>query len=80
MYQGARVIEINEDDPWNYETYMVTANELAQVEGSKLNEIGGRDNYKIVYDFESYNITMDANNGVLYSMKNVEGSFRSFLI
>ena len=52
LYQGARVIEINEDDPWNYETYMVTANELAQVEGSKLNEMGDRDNYKVVYDFE----------------------------
>ncbi len=52
LYQGARVIEINEEDPWNYETYMVTANELAQVEGSQLNEIGGRDNYKVVYDFE----------------------------
>ncbi len=52
LYQGARVIEISEDDPWNYETYMVTANELAQVEGSQLNEIGGRNNYKVVYGFE----------------------------
>lgn len=52
LYQGARVIELSEDDPWNYETYMVTANELALQEGSKLNEVGGRDDYKVNYDFE----------------------------
>lgn len=45
LCQGARVIELNEKDLWNYETYMVTANELAQLDGSKLNEVGGRDDY-----------------------------------
>jgi hypothetical protein len=45
LCQGARVIELDEDDLWNYKTYMVTANELAQLEGSKLDEVGGRDDY-----------------------------------
>lgn len=52
LYQGARIIELSEDDPWNYETYMLTANELALQEGSKLNEAGVRDDYKINYEFE----------------------------
>ena len=52
LYQGARIIELSEDDPWNYETYMLTANELALQEGSKLNEAGVRDNYKTIYNFE----------------------------
>ncbi len=52
LYQGARIIELDENDPWNYETYMVTANELALQEGSKLNEIGDRDNYEFIYKFE----------------------------
>ena len=64
LYQGARIIELNEEDPWNYETYMLTANELALQEGSKLNEAGVRDNYKTIYDFEKifsfiYNFVID---------------------
>ena len=52
LYQGARIIELSEDDLWNYETYMLTANELALQEGSKLNDAGVRDDYKVNYEFE----------------------------
>lgn len=54
LCQGARVIELNEDDLWNYETYMITANELAQQEGSKLDEVGGRDDYDFYYGLDKF--------------------------
>ncbi len=53
-YQGARIIDIDENDPWNYETHILASNELAQMEDSKLNEAGVRNeiNYKFYYRFE----------------------------
>ena len=52
MFQGARVIELNEADLWNYETYNVTSNELAKRDDSKLDEVGGRNDYDFFYTFE----------------------------
>ena len=52
MYQGARVIELNEADLWHYETYNVTSNELAKRDDSKLDEVGGRNDYDFFYTFE----------------------------
>lgn len=52
MFQGARVIELNEADLWNYETYNVTSNELAKRDDSKLDEAGGRNDYDFFYTFE----------------------------
>ena len=45
LYQGARVIEISEDDPWTYRTYCLTANELAAEDGSHLADGGERSNF-----------------------------------
>lgn len=64
MYQGARVIELNEADLWSYETYNLTSNELAQRDGSQLNEVGGRNDYGFYYTFEKifsaiYNFFVD---------------------
>ncbi len=64
MYQGARVIELNEDDLTTYETYNLTSNELAQRDDSQLDEMGGRDNYDFFYTFEKlfsaiYNFIVD---------------------
>ena len=64
LYQGARIIELSEDDLWNYETYVLTANELALQEGSKLNDAGVRDDYKVNYEFEKifsyiYDLVLD---------------------
>lgn len=52
MYQGARVIELDENDPWTYKTYNLTSNELAKRDDSQLNDVGGRDNYDFYYTFE----------------------------
>lgn len=52
MYQGARVIELNEADLTTYETYNVTSNALAQRDDSQLDEVGGRDNYDFFFTFE----------------------------
>lgn len=52
MFQGARVIELNEADLTTYETYNLTSNELAQRDDSQLGEVGGRDNYDFFYTFE----------------------------
>ncbi len=52
MYQGARVIELNEADLTTYETYNLTSNELAQRDDSQLDEMGGRNDYDFFYTFE----------------------------
>jgi hypothetical protein len=52
MFQGARVIELYEDDLTTYETYNLTSNELAQRDDSQLGELGGRNNYDFFYTFE----------------------------
>lgn len=36
LVRGCRVFVIDENDPWNYETYVVTASELAIVDGSEI--------------------------------------------
>ena len=52
MYQGARVIELDEADLTTYETYNLTSNELANRDGSQLGDMGGRDNYDFFYTIE----------------------------
>ena len=52
MFQGARVIELDESDLTAYETYNLTSNELAQRDDSQLDEMGGRNNYDFFYTFE----------------------------
>ncbi len=52
IYQGARVIELNEADLTTYETYNVTSNALAQRDDSQLGDMDGRDNYDFFYTFE----------------------------
>ena len=64
MFQGARVIELDEADLTTYETYNLTSNELAQRDDSQLGEMGGRDNYDFFYVFERlfsaiYNLIVD---------------------
>ncbi len=39
--RGARVITINENDPWNYETEVVSANDIARQDGSSLPGLSG---------------------------------------
>ena len=43
--QGAKVIEINENNPWEYTTYTMTANELAMQEGSGLGDEADRNQF-----------------------------------
>lgn len=64
MFQGARVIELYEDDLTTYETYNLTSNELAQRDDSQLGELDGRNNYDFFYIFEKlfstiYNFIVD---------------------
>ncbi len=54
MIQGARVIEINEENPWEYSTYNLTANELAQDDGSALGNDRSEFSYTISYYFEKF--------------------------
>lgn len=64
MFQGARVIELYEDDLTTYETYNLTSNELAQRDDSQLGELDRRNNYDFFYIFEKlfstiYNFIVD---------------------
>ena len=64
MYQGARVIELNEADLTTYETYNLTSNALAQRDDSQLGDMGGRNNYDFFFIFENlfstiYNFFVD---------------------
>lgn len=52
MYQGARVIELNEADLTTYETYNLTSSSLAQRDDSQLGDMDGRNNYDFFYTFE----------------------------
>ena len=52
MIQGARVIEVNEDKPFEYTTYCLTSNELAQDPGSGLGNDRSELDYTISYYFE----------------------------
>ena len=52
MIQGARVIEVNEENPWEYSTYCLTANALAQEDGSALGNDRSEFDYTISYYFE----------------------------
>ena len=50
MMQGARVIEIDENNPWEYSTYNLTSTKLAQEEDSLL----GQDRTKLDYTISYY--------------------------
>lgn len=52
MIQGARVIELNEEDLSTYSTYCVTANALALEDGSQLGEDRSKLDYTFSYYFE----------------------------
>ncbi len=52
MIQGARVIEINEENPWEYSTYCLTSSELAQDPGSGLGNDRSQFDYTLSYYFE----------------------------
>ena len=52
MIQGARVIEINEENPWEYSSYNLTANQLALDENSGLGNDRSELDYTISYYFE----------------------------
>ena len=52
--QGARVIEINEENPWEYSTYNLTANELAQSDSSALGNDRSEFDYTISYYLEKF--------------------------
>ena len=54
LIQGARVIEINEENPWEYSTYCLTSNELAQDEGSGLGNDRSEFEYTFFYYFEKF--------------------------
>ncbi len=51
MFQGARVIELDESNPREYETYLVTSNELANRDGSLLPELGDRSEFSYTLSF-----------------------------
>lgn len=53
MIQGARVIELDESNPWEYSTHLLTANELAQNPESNLGHHGG-DRTEFSYNFFYY--------------------------
>ena len=60
--RGVRIITIDEKDPWNYETDVLTAAEIAVTEGSELPEASGMSVFafkffKFFHDF--FNMLMD---------------------
>ena len=60
MIQGARIIEINEENPWEYSTYCLTSSALAQEDGSALGNDRSEFDYTISYFFEKiFAIIMD---------------------
>ncbi len=67
LIQGARVIEINENNPWEYSTYCVTSNELAQDDNSGLGNTRTEFEYTFFYYLEKF-IGM-----VMNVMRNVLG-------
>ena len=52
MYQGGRIIELDEKDLTTYETYNLTSNELANRDSSQLGEMGGRNDYGFYFTLE----------------------------
>ena len=52
MYQGGRIIELDEKDLTTYETYNLTSNALAQRDDSQLGEMGGRNDYGFYFTLE----------------------------
>ena len=54
MMQGARIIELDENTPWSYETYNLTTSEMALKDGSGLPDAGERSkaDYFVNYYFE----------------------------
>ncbi len=68
MVQGARIIEIDESNPWEYTTYNVTTSELAQNENSQLGD--DEDRNQLSYDF---NFIFEKIFGILYNI------FKSYL-
>ncbi len=53
MFQGVRIIDINESNPWEYSTFNVTVNEIAIKDGSEMGE--DRDNSTYQFQFALYN-------------------------
>jgi predicted MPP superfamily phosphohydrolase len=51
IIRGVRLLTIDENDPWSYETEVLTAAELAQKDGSKIPEITGKSAFR--YSFFS---------------------------
>ena len=51
MYQGARVIEIDEKNPTDYDTYILTATKLAMENGSSLVDDEGRTEFDLKLNF-----------------------------
>lgn len=51
FFQGARVIDINEENPWEYETFNVTTSELALEDGSSLGAAGDRTQFDYTFSF-----------------------------
>ena len=69
MMQGARVIEIDENNPWEYSTYNLTSTKLAQEEDSLLGQDRTKFDYTISYYLEKiFSILM----GIL---ENLLGSY-----
>lgn len=56
MFQGARVIEINEDNPWEYSTYNITTSELVVNEGMAVVDGGERDEFSYSLNYWFFKI------------------------
>lgn len=51
LLQGTRIIEIDENDAWNYSTYNLTTNQLALEDGSRLSDAGDRNGASYILSF-----------------------------
>ncbi len=51
LVQGAKVIEINENNPWEYTSYNMTCNELAMKDGSGLGDETGRNQFDYTLNY-----------------------------
>lgn len=56
FFQGARIIEIDESNPWEYETYNVTTSEMAIKDGSEIADSGERSEADYKFSFGFYKV------------------------
>lgn len=71
MFQGARVIEINEDNPWEYTTYNITTSDLVVNEGMEVVEDGERTDFSYNFNYWFFKIFDAIYSAFSYIVKDI---------